>query len=68
LEYDFKLFSESKEPVEHMMVYDALRAVDVLKQDVRIDAQRIAVIGESNGGRFAIIATALDLILKASSA
>ena len=64
VEYDFKLFSESKEPVEHMMVYDALRAVDVLKQDARIDAKRIAVIGESNGGRFAIIATALDPDIK----
>lgn len=64
VEYDFKLFSEGKEPVEHKMVFDALRAVDVLKQDARIDAKRIAVIGESNGGRFAIIATALDPDIK----
>jgi dienelactone hydrolase len=60
MEYDLKLFSESKEPVEHMMVFDVLRAVDVLRQDPRIDAKKIAVIGESNGGRFAIIATAID--------
>ncbi len=64
MEYDFKLFSEGKEPVEHKMVFDALRAVDVLKQDARIDVKRIAVIGESNGGRFAIIATALDPDIK----
>ncbi len=64
MEYDLKLFSEGKEPVEHRMVLDALRAVDVLRQDPRIDPKKIAVIGESNGGRFAIIAAALDQDLK----
>jgi dienelactone hydrolase len=59
-EYDRTLFSEGKEPIEHKMVFDALRAVDVLKHDVRIDDKRIAILGESNGGRFAIIAAALD--------
>ncbi len=57
---DYELFKEGKEPVEHKMVFDALRSVDVLKQDSRIDVKRIAILGESNGGRFAIIATALD--------
>lgn len=60
MEYDYSLFKDGKEPVEHKMVFDALRSVDVLRQDSRIDAQRIAIIGESNGGRFAIIAAALD--------
>ncbi len=59
-EYDYQLFKEGQEPVEHKMVFDALRAVDVLKQDLRIDSKKIAIIGESNGGRFAIIAAALD--------
>ncbi len=58
MEYDYSLFKDDKEPVEHKMVFDALRTVDVLRQDSRIDAQRIAIIGESNGGRFAIIAAA----------
>ncbi len=62
--YDYELFKEGKEPVEHKMVFDALRAVDVLKQDPRIDPKRIAIIGESNGGRFAIIATAIDPDIK----
>lgn len=57
---DYALFREGKEPIEHMMVFDALRAVDVLRQDKRIDAGRIAIVGESNGGRFAIIAAAID--------
>lgn len=57
---DYQLFKDMKEPVEYKMVFDALRAVDVLKQDPRIDSKRLAVVGESNGGRFAIIATAID--------
>lgn len=63
-EYDYNLFKEGKEPVEHKMVFDALRAIDVLKLDSRIDPNRIAIIGESNGGRFAIIATAIDPDIK----
>jgi dienelactone hydrolase len=64
MEYDLQLFSQGKEPVEHIMVFDALRAIDVLRQDPRIDAKNITVIGESNGGRFAIIAAALDKDIK----
>ncbi|VVB97411.1 Acetyl xylan esterase (AXE1) [uncultured archaeon] len=60
MEYDYSLFKDGKEPIEHKMVFDALRSVDVLRQDSRIDEKRIAIVGESNGGRFAIIATALD--------
>jgi dienelactone hydrolase len=57
---DFDLWKNGKEPVEHKMVFDALRAVDVLRQNPSIDPERIAIVGESNGGRFAIIATAID--------
>jgi len=64
MEYDYSLFKDGKEPIEHKMVFDALRSVDVLRQDSRIDAKRIAIIGESNGGRFAIIATGLDPDIK----
>ena len=62
--YDYSLFKDDKEPVEHKMVFDALRAVDVLRQDTRVDANKIVTIGESNGGRFAIIAAALDPDIK----
>ncbi len=57
---DYELFKEGKEPVEHKMVFDALRAVDILKQEPGIDPKRIAILGESNGGRFAIMAAAID--------
>ncbi len=62
--YDYELFKAGEEPVEYKMVFDALRAVDALRQDSRIDAGRIAIIGESNGGRFAVIAAALDSDIK----
>jgi fermentation-respiration switch protein FrsA (DUF1100 family) len=58
--YDYDLWKNGKEPVEHKMVFDALRAVDVLRQQPSIDLERIAIVGESNGGRFAIIAAAID--------
>jgi dienelactone hydrolase len=58
--YDYALWKNGKEPVEHKMVFDALRAVDVLRQQPSIDPEKIAIVGESNGGRFAIIAAAID--------
>lgn len=57
---DLELFRQGNEPIEHRMVFDALRAVDVLSQDKRIDEDRIVILGESNGGRFGIIAAAID--------
>jgi pimeloyl-ACP methyl ester carboxylesterase len=58
--YDYDLWKNGKEPVEHKMVFDALRAVDVLRQQPSIDPDRIVIVGESNGGRFAIIAAAIN--------
>lgn len=62
--YDFELFAQGLEPVEHKMIFDALRSVDVLRRDSRIDSDRIVILGESNGGRFAIVATALEPTIK----
>lgn len=63
-EADLKLFEEGKEPVEYSMVYDALMAAEVLRDQKEVDAENIAMLGISNGGRFAIIATALDTKIK----
>src|SRR5659263_672513 len=60
INYDYNLWKNKSEPVEHKMVFDALRSVDVLRQEPSIDPERIAIVGESNGGRFAIIAAAID--------
>ena len=42
------------------MVHDALVAAEILRRRPEIDPERIVYAGESNGGRFAIIACALD--------
>jgi len=60
MEGDLRMFLSGVEPVEHKMVYDAISAAAVLRAQPEIDSERIAYLGESNGGRFAIIACALD--------
>lgn len=57
---DLQLFLKGEEPTEHKMVYDALAAAEILRSRPEIDQKRIIYAGESNGGRFAIIAAALD--------
>lgn len=64
IERDLELFRAGLEPVEYLMVYDVLKAVDVLSAQPEIDPERLAVLGESNGGRFAVISCALDSSLK----
>lgn len=64
LQDDYKIFSQGKEPIQHLSVYDALKAYDVLKKISNIDKNNIAIAGESMGGRYAIIAAALDKRLK----
>jgi dienelactone hydrolase len=59
-EKDLELSKTGLEPVEYSMVYDALKAKDVLAAQPQIDSEKLAILGESNGGRFAIIACALD--------
>lgn len=62
-ELDLELFKEGSEPVEYLMVYDALIAADVLRDQPELDGD-IAMLGLSNGGRFAIIATAIEPDIK----
>jgi cephalosporin-C deacetylase-like acetyl esterase len=57
---DGNLFQAGQEPTQHKMVFDALKAVDVMRQYPAVDPDNIAIIGISNGGRFAIIAAAID--------
>ncbi len=53
---EIQLFREGKEPPTHQSFYDVLRAFDGLAVQTDIDPARIAIIGESMGGRYAIIA------------
>jgi len=57
---DLQLYLQGDEPAEHKMVYDALAAAMILRALPEIDRERIIYAGESNGGRFAVIACALD--------
>ncbi|MFA6974267.1 MAG: alpha/beta hydrolase [Parcubacteria group bacterium] len=61
---DYNIFAQGKEPVQHLSVYDALKAYDVLKKIDDVDKNNIAIAGESMGGRYAIIAGAIDKRLK----
>jgi len=61
MEGDLRIFLNGEEPVQHKMVYDALSAAEVLRRQPEIDPGRILYLGESNGGRFAIIGCALDV-------
>ncbi|MEK6926638.1 MAG: alpha/beta fold hydrolase [Nanoarchaeota archaeon] len=63
-EEDYKIFSQGKEPTQHLSVYDALKAYDVLKATKKVDKNNIAIAGESMGGRYAIIAAAIEKRLK----
>lgn len=63
-EDDYQIFKQGKEPIQHLSVYDALRAFDVLRQVKNVDKNNIAIAGESMGGRYAIIAAAVDKRIK----
>lgn len=63
-EQDYEIFSQGKEPIQHLSVFDALRAFDVLRSIDTIDKNNVALAGESMGGRYALIATALDNRIK----
>lgn len=57
---DIESFKQGKEPMQHRLIYDVLRAGDILRAQQTIDPERIVFIGESMGGRFVIIAGAID--------
>ena len=57
---DYSTFADGREPVQHKMVYDALRCYDILKSRPEVDGSRIYASGESMGGRYAIIAASIE--------
>ncbi len=64
LDEDYANFLKGNEPYQHLMVYDALRAYDLLYSAPFIDPERIIIAGESLGGRIAVIAAAIDRNIK----
>jgi fermentation-respiration switch protein FrsA (DUF1100 family) len=63
-EDDYKVVQQGKEPVQHLSVYDALAGFDVLRSLKEVDGNNVAMAGLSMGGRYAIIAAALDKRIK----
>lgn len=64
LEQDYRVFADGNEPIQHLSVYDGLRAFDVLREIKVVDKNNIAIGGESMGGRYALIAGAIDERIK----
>ena len=64
LDEDYANFVAGKEPYQHLIVYDALRAYDLLYSAPFIDPDRIIIAGESLGGRIAVMAAAIDRNIK----
>ena len=63
MEAEYTSYMNGAEPVSHLMVFDALRAFDILPHVAEhedIDQDKLGFYGESMGGRFAIIAAALE--------
>jgi len=64
LEQDYKISLDGKEPIQHLSVYDALKAYDFLKRIKQVDKKNIVMAGESMGGRYAMIAAAQEKNVK----
>ena len=57
---NYEIFRQGKEPPIHKMIYDALRGYDLLHERTEIDPDNIIFMGESMGGRTAIIAAGIE--------
>jgi len=64
LEEDFNSYSRGNIAVQHLMILDALSAADVLRKEKKINSENIIMMGESLGGRIALISAALDKKIK----
>ena len=61
---DYQAFAKGIEPTQFLSVFDTLKSFDVLRNIKGIDKNKIAVSGESMGGRYAMIAAAIDNRIK----
>ncbi|VVB59919.1 Acetyl xylan esterase (AXE1) [uncultured archaeon] len=64
MDAEYAAFIQDYEPVQHKMVFDVLRAFDFLAEQKDVDANNIAVFGESMGGRYGIMAAAIEPRIK----
>jgi uncharacterized protein len=66
LDTGFAAFKNGGDPAQYKQVYDVLLAYDAIKSLPGLDGDNVTVLGESMGGRFAIISAALEPGLKAA--
>ncbi len=64
MDEEYTMFIQNQEPVQHKIVFDVLRAFDFLAEQKDVDAANIAVLGESMGGRYGIMAAAIEPRIK----
>lgn len=57
-------FTHATTPVQYKQIYDVLAGYDYLKSRQDLDHSNVSVLGESMGGRFAILSAAIDPGLK----
>lgn len=60
IDQDYQIFAQGKEPIQHLSVYDALASYDVLSNISGINKSDIGFVGESMGGRYVVIAAAME--------
>ena len=63
MEQDYEI-SKQNEPIQHISIYDALHSFDLLRDIREIDKNNVIMMGESMGGRYALISTAIDKRIK----
>lgn len=66
LDSGYHAFTTGGDPVQYKQIYDVLLGYDYLRTRQDLDYDNIIVLGESMGGRFAIIAAAEEPRLKAA--
>lgn len=66
LQAGYDAFASGGEPVQYKQVYDVLLGYDYVQSRADLDGNNVAALGESMGGRFAIIATAIEPRIKAA--
>jgi hypothetical protein len=64
----YTAFVDGGDPVQYEQVYDVLLGYDFIKSRQDLDGGNVAVLGESMGGRFAIVSAALEPGIKAAVA
>lgn len=61
---DYLLYAQSNGSMQHLAVFDVLRCVDLLRDLENVNDENIIIVGESMGGRYGMIATAIDKGIK----